>query len=118
MRADGTRGPHDGDPASTRQGRNLTPLAPHVDPWSDTTAGHGPERDNPYEIPSPQSPFGATPETVGVPNMVRSRPHTGPAQTGRPRLARAMGLLLLLLFLAPALLKGVAWTYQNLSAWM
>lgn len=110
-------GPH-ADPASAPLRQDLDLRAPHVDPWSGTTAGRGPERNNPYEGSSAQTPFGPAPEAVGVPNMVRSRPRTGPAQTSRPRLARAMGLLLLLLFLAPALLNGIAWIYRTLSAWM
>lgn len=111
-------GPRNADPASTPLGQDLDPLEPHIDPWSGTTESRGPERNNPYEGSSAQTPFGPTPETVGIPNMVRSRPRTGPAQTGRPRLARAMGLLLLLLFLAPALLNGIAWTYRTLSTWI
>lgn len=111
-------GPHDTEAASKGLEGAPTSLEPPVDPWSGTTEGRGPERDNPYESSAAETPFGPTPETVGVPSMVRSRPRTGPAQTSRPRLARAMGLLLLLLFLAPALLKGIAWTYQTLSTWI
>ena len=111
-------GPRYAGSASPPRGQDLDRLEPHVDPWSGTTEGRGPERNNPYEGSSAQTPFGPTPETVGVPNMVRSRPRTGPAQTSRPRLARAMGLLFLLLFLAPVLLHSIAWTYRTLSAWI
>lgn len=98
--------------------RDLLPADGLLDPWSDTTEGGGLERSNPYESTSAQTPFGASSETVGIPNMVRSRPRTGPAQSRRPRLARALGLLLLLLVLGPALLNGIAWTYRTLSAWV
>lgn len=111
-------GPHYAGPSSTPLGNDPSSLEPHVDPWSGTTEGRGPERDNPYESAASQTPFGPTPETVGVPNMVRSQPRTGAAQTNRPRLTRARGLLLLLLFLGPAVLKGIAWTYEALSAWI
>lgn len=97
---------------------DLLPVDGHLDPWSDTTEGRGLERRNPYESTSAQTPFGPSPETVGIPNMVRSRPRTGPGQSRRPRLARALGLLLLLLVLAPALVRGLAWTYRTLSAWV
>ena len=108
----------EGRPPSADVERDLLSPDGHLDPWSDTTQGRGHERDNPYENTSAPTPFGPSPETVGIPNMVRSRPLTGPAQTTRPRLARALGVLLLLLVLAPALLNGVAWTYRTLSAWI
>lgn len=111
-------GSYPAGPASAHLGQDVDPLERHVDPWSGTTEGRGPERNNPYESSSRQTPFGPSPETVGVPNVVRSRPRTGPAPTSRPRLARAMGLLLLLVFLAPALLNGIAWTYRTISAWI
>lgn len=92
----------------------MADLEPDVDPWTDTVEQRGLERDDPFDH-TPESPFGIAPESVGIPNMVRSVPRTGPSQTSRPRFVRTVALIVLLTPIA----VGVApWVNRTLSAWL
>lgn len=78
------------------------PLEPDTDPWKDTEGQRGPERDNPLDGAG-SGPFGASPETIGVPNVTEKAPSKSADSTGdQPRWSRGallsvIGVLLVVL---------------------
>lgn len=66
------------------------------DPWQDTEEGRGEERNNPLDSGAAGSPFGADPESVGIPNLVYGPQGRGAAHTPKPPLSRGVLLLWLL----------------------
>lgn len=60
--------------------QNPTPedSLPEPDPWRDTEAGRGEERDDPYDNAA-DNPFGASPELLGIPNFSRGGSHHDPS---------------------------------------
>jgi hypothetical protein len=75
------------------------------DPWRDTEAGRGPERDDPYDNAA-DNPLGASPELLGVPNFSRGGSHNDPSM----RLPFSRTILVVLLAII-----GFAILYQVLS---
>lgn len=74
----------------------MDPLEPDVDPWRDTEEGRGEERDNPLDSGAAGTPFGADPESVGIPNFVYRPQGRSAAHTSKPPLSRGILLLWLL----------------------
>ncbi len=77
-------------------------IEPEINPWEDTQEQRGPERDNPLEGAG-SGAFGASPETVGVPNVTgQARPKTTNSDRNGPRWSRGallgvIGVLLVVL---------------------
>ena len=77
------------------------PLEPDVDPWEETDEERGPERDNPLEGAG-SGVFGASPETIGVPDVTGRAPRAPSPDPGGPGWSRGLllaviGLLLVVL---------------------
>lgn len=59
------------------------------DPWTDTTARRGDERDNPLDSGHAGNPFGTLSEVAGVPNFTHQpRTNRTTQHGGRPRRVR------------------------------
>ncbi len=78
------------------------PIEPNVDIWEDTHGERGRERDNPLDGAG-SGEFGASPETIGVPNVTGPPPRRSRSSDGdRPRWSRTallgvIGVLLVVL---------------------
>ena len=77
-------------------------IEPNIDPWEDTHGKRGRERDNPLDGAGSRE-FGASPETIGVPNVTGQPPRRSASpDSDRPRWSRTavlgvIGVLLVVL---------------------
>lgn len=73
-------------------------MEPDIDPWEDTHKERGPERDNPLDGAG-SGPFGASPETIGVPNVTEKPLQSANSHSDRPGWSRGalLGVIVVLL---------------------
>lgn len=79
-----------------------------MDPWRDTDQGRAPERDNPLDGAG-SGTLGASPETIGVPNVTGGVSPSRPSGGDAPRMPRAAVVAVVALLLLVVVLSAIAW---------